>query len=63
MRASGSRFMPFTAEVNVRGVGFIIGVDWRESLPAGKALGDLDWVGIWCVAVGADFGSGPFVVP
>jgi mono/diheme cytochrome c family protein len=34
---------------------------WRVSLPAGKALADLDWVGIWCVAVGADFGSGQFV--
>jgi mono/diheme cytochrome c family protein len=33
---------------------------WRVTLPTGKTLGDLDWVGIWCVAVGADFGSGPF---
>jgi hypothetical protein len=36
---------------------------WRVSLPAGTTLGDLDWVGIWCVAVGADFGSGPFKAP
>ena len=36
---------------------------WRVTLPAGKTLGDLDWVGIWCVAVGADFGSGPFQAP
>ena len=33
----------------------------RVQLPAGKTLDDLDWVSIWCVAVGANFGSGPFV--
>jgi mono/diheme cytochrome c family protein len=36
---------------------------WRVSLPPDKTLGDLNWVGIWCVAVGADFGSGPFKAP
>jgi mono/diheme cytochrome c family protein len=36
---------------------------WRVTLPADKTLADLDWVGIWCVAVGADFGSGPFKAP
>jgi mono/diheme cytochrome c family protein len=36
---------------------------WRVSLPPGQTLDDLNWVGIWCVAVGADFGSGPFVAP
>jgi mono/diheme cytochrome c family protein len=36
---------------------------WRVSLPDGKTLGDLGWVGIWCVAVGANFGSGPFAAP
>lgn len=36
---------------------------WRVSLPADKTLDDLNWVGIWCVAVGADFGSGRFVAP
>lgn len=36
---------------------------WRVSLPADKTLDDLSWVGIWCVAVGADFGSGPLLAP
>jgi hypothetical protein len=36
---------------------------FRVSLPAGRTLDDLEWVGIWCVAVGADFGSGPFKAP
>jgi mono/diheme cytochrome c family protein len=36
---------------------------WRVTLPADKTLGDLDWVGIWCVAVGANFGSGAFKAP
>jgi hypothetical protein len=36
---------------------------WRVSLPPDKTLDDLNWVGIWCVAVGADFGSGPFNAP
>ncbi len=35
----------------------------RVTLPAGKTLGDLDWVSIWCVAAGANFGSGPFSAP
>jgi hypothetical protein len=35
----------------------------RVQLPVGKTLDDLDWVSIWCVAVGANFGSGPFVAP
>jgi hypothetical protein len=35
----------------------------RVQLPAGKTLDDLDWVSIWCVAVGANFGSGPFIAP
>jgi len=35
----------------------------RVQLPAGKTLDDLDFVSIWCVAVGANFGSGPFVAP
>jgi mono/diheme cytochrome c family protein len=37
--------------------------NFRVSLPADKTLDDLSWVGIWCVAVGADFGSGPFKAP
>lgn len=36
---------------------------WRVTLPKDKTLEDFDWVGIWCVAVGADFGSGPFKAP
>jgi len=36
---------------------------WRVSLPADQTLDDLDWVGIWCVAVGANFGSGAFAAP
>jgi hypothetical protein len=35
----------------------------RVSLPSERSLDDLSWVGIWCVAVGADFGSGPFEAP
>jgi len=35
----------------------------RVRLPAGKTLDDLAWVSIWCVAVGANFGSGPFLAP
>jgi hypothetical protein len=35
----------------------------RVPLPADKTLNDLDWVAIWCVAAGANFGSGPFGVP
>jgi cytochrome c len=53
--------------------GFVIGPDLfghpfnkatlRVQLPVGKTLSDLDWVSIWCVAVGANFGSGPFLAP
>jgi len=53
--------------------GFVIGPDLfgrgfhdatlRVQLPQGKKLDDLDWVGIWCVAVGANFGSGAFMAP
>ena len=35
----------------------------RVSLPPDKKLTDLEWVGIWCVAVGANFGSGPLLPP
>src|SRR5260221_5109870 len=35
----------------------------RVTLPAGKTLDDLDWVSIWCVKAGANFGSGPFLQP
>jgi len=35
----------------------------RVQLPTDKTLDDLDFVSIWCVAVGANFGSGPFVAP
>jgi mono/diheme cytochrome c family protein len=58
--AKDSSFKPaFTIGPNIVGRTFRKDT-LRVSLPAGKTLGDLDWVGIWCVAVGADFGSGPF---
>lgn len=61
--AKDSSFKPaFTMGPNIVGRTFS-NETWRVSLPAGKSLGDLDWVGIWCVAVGADFGSGPFEAP
>jgi cytochrome c len=61
--AKESSFKPaFTIGPNIVGRTFAKET-WRVSLPAGKSLGDLDWVGIWCVAVGADFGSGPFKAP
>jgi mono/diheme cytochrome c family protein len=61
--AEDSSFRPaFTMGPNIVGRTFA-NETWRVSLPAGKTLDDLNWVGIWCVAVGADFGSGPFVAP
>ncbi|HVY31069.1 MAG TPA: DM13 domain-containing protein [Polyangiaceae bacterium] len=35
----------------------------RVTLSADKKLTDLEWVGIWCVAVGANFGSGQLLPP
>jgi len=35
----------------------------RVTLPPDKKLTDLEWVGIWCVAVGANFGSGQLLPP
>ena len=61
--AQDSSFRPaFTMGPNIVGRTFT-NETWRVSLPAGQTLDDLNWVGIWCVAVGADFGSGPFVAP
>lgn len=58
--AKDSSFMPaFTMGPNIVGRTFTKET-WRVSLPDDKTLGDLDWVGIWCVAVGANFGSGAF---
>ncbi len=33
------------------------------TLPPGKRLEDLDWVAIWCIKAGANFGSGQFRAP
>jgi len=61
--AQGSQFKPaFTMGPNIVGRTFRKET-WRVSLPADKTLDDLNWVGIWCVAVGANFGSGPFKAP
>lgn len=61
--AQDSKFKPaFTMGPNIVGRTFDKET-WRVSLPAGKTLDDLSWVGIWCVAVGANFGSGPFRAP
>lgn len=61
--AEDSSFRPaFTMGPNIVGRTFTKET-WRVSLPAGKTLDDLNWVGIWCVAVGANFGSGPFSAP
>lgn len=61
--AQDSSFKPaFTVGPNIVGRTFKQET-WQVSLPAGKTLNDLGWVGIWCVAVGADFGSGPFKAP
>lgn len=35
----------------------------RVTLPPDKKLTDFEWVGIWCVAVGANFGSGQLLPP
>lgn len=35
----------------------------RVTLPPDKKLTDMAWVGIWCVAVGANFGSGQLLPP
>jgi len=35
----------------------------RVTLPPDKKLTDLEWIGIWCVAVGANFGSGQLKPP
>jgi len=61
--AQDSSFRPaFTMGPNIVGRTFTKAT-WRVSLPSNTTLDDLNWVGIWCVAVGADFGSGPFVAP
>lgn len=61
--AKDSSFKPaFTMGPNIVGRTFNKET-WRVSLPADQTLGDLDWVGIWCVAVGANFGSGAFKAP
>lgn len=61
--ARDSSFRPaFTMGPNLVGRTFTRDT-WRVALPSGKTLDDLSWVGIWCVAVGADFGSGPFLAP
>lgn len=61
--AKDSTFKPaFTMGPNIVGITFSKET-WRVPLPADKTLGDLDWVGIWCVAVGANFGSGAFKAP
>jgi mono/diheme cytochrome c family protein len=36
---------------------------FRVTLPDGKTLDDFQWIGIWCIAVGANFGSGKLRAP
>lgn len=61
--SDNSSFRPaFTMGPNLVGQTFSKDT-FRVTLPSEKTLDDLSWIGIWCVAVGADFGSGPFMAP